>query len=93
MSSILQDHLCLANALCGRWQVLSYLQLFADMHELHQHIQYNTQVLSADNTNSTSSGCSSNPRWQLTSVQLDESGQAVGDATEQVVAASQRGQG
>lgn len=28
-------------------QVLSYLQLFADRHALHQHIQYNTQVVSA----------------------------------------------
>lgn len=71
----------------GHAEVLSYLQLFADMKQLHPHIQYNTQVLSAapaDNTNSSSTGCSSNPRWQLTSVQLDESGQAVGDATEQV---------
>lgn len=28
-------------------QVLSYLQLFADRHALHQHIQYNAQVVSA----------------------------------------------
>ncbi|KAF6256908.1 hypothetical protein COO60DRAFT_1702105 [Scenedesmus sp. NREL 46B-D3] len=40
--------LAAAVTLCaGLGGVLAYLQMFADMHQLHQHVQFNTQVLQA----------------------------------------------
>jgi hypothetical protein len=74
-------------------QVLSYLQLFADMHKLHKHIQYNTQVLAAtplstaqhlNGNDSSGDSCSSNLSWQLSSVQIGDDGQPADQPHEQV---------
>lgn len=74
-------------------QVLSYLHFFAGMHKLHEHIQYNTQVLAAtplstaqhsNGNDSSGDSCSSNPSWQLSSVQLSDDGQPADQPHEQV---------
>jgi hypothetical protein len=73
-------------------QVQSYLEYFAEVHQLHQHIQYNTQVLTAPppstaqhgNGHHSSSTTGSNPSWQLSSVQLGHDGQQLGAPQQQV---------
>ncbi|WIA31017.1 hypothetical protein OEZ86_001056 [Tetradesmus obliquus] len=64
---------------CSHREVLAYLDVFAGMHQQHQHVHFNTQVLQATPLPAASSNSSSNSsssrRWQVQSVRLGPDGQ------------------
>jgi hypothetical protein len=48
---------CIASVCnCVPLQVLAYLDMFAELHQLYKHIQFNTQVLTAFPVNGSSNG-------------------------------------